>query len=59
QKNLGILASKPREVINGIAEIRKNYNEFEEHIEEFAKNFIPNGADNSAKIVAEILEEKR
>ncbi len=59
QKNLGVLASKPKGVVNGIIKIRKNYNEFEEHIKEFAKNFVPDGADNSAKIVAEILEEKR
>ncbi len=59
QKNLGVLASKPKNVVDGIAKIRKDYNKFEEHIEEFAKNFVPDGANNSAKIVAEILEEKR
>ena len=59
QKNLGILASSPKKVIAGIKEIRKNYSKFEENIEEFAENFVPNGADNSAKMVAEILEEKR
>jgi len=59
QKNLGVLASNPKDVVNGIAQIRKNYNKFEEYIEEFAKNFVPYGADTSAEIVADVLEEKR
>jgi len=59
QRNLGVLAHNPKEIVNGIAKIRKNYNEFEENIEEFAKHFVPDGADNSAKMVSEILEEKR
>ncbi len=59
QRNLGVLAPNPKEIVNGIAKIRKNYNEFDENIEEFAKHFVPDGADNSAKMVSEILEEKR
>ena len=35
------------------------YEEFEENLSEFSKNFVPNGAENSAKIAAQILEEKR
>ena len=32
---------------------------FEGNLNEFSKNFVPNGAENSAKIAAEMLEEKR
>ena len=58
-KNLGILATKTNQVINAISKIKKNYEEFEEKLNEFSKNFVPNGAENSAKIAAQILEEKR
>ena len=58
-KNLGILATKTTQVINAISKIKKNYEEFEEKLNEFSKNFVPNGAENSAKIAAQILEEKR
>ncbi len=39
--------------------IKENYEKFEENLSEFSKNFVPNGAENSAKIAAQILEEKR
>ncbi|MHA7733531.1 glycosyltransferase [Nitrosopumilus sp. S6] len=59
EKNLGILATKTKQVIEGISKIRENYEKFEESLDEFSKNFVPNGAENSAKIAAQTLEEKR
>ncbi|RMW38726.1 MAG: glycosyltransferase [Nitrosopumilus sp.] len=59
EKNLGILATKTKQVIEGISRIRENYAKFEESLNEFSKNFVPNGAENSAKIAAQTLEEKR
>ena len=59
EKNLGILATKTSQVIQGISKIKENYAAFESSLNEFSKNFVPNGAENSAKIAAEILEEKR
>jgi hypothetical protein len=59
KKNLGVLAVKTSQVIQGIAKIKENYDEFEDSLHEFSKNFIPNGAENSAKIVALTLEEKK
>ena len=59
EKSLGILAIKTRQVIEGISRIRENYERFEESLNEFSKNFVPNGAENSAKIAAQTLEEKR
>ena len=59
EKNLGILATKTKQVIEGISRIRENYSRFEESLNEFSKNFVPNGAENSAKIAAQTLEEKR
>ncbi len=59
EKNLGVLAVKTKQVVVAISKIKNNYNKFEENLAEFSKNFVPNGAESSAKIIAEILEEKR
>ena len=59
EKNLGVLAIKTKHVTKAISKIRDNYEEFEESLSEFSKNFVPNGAENSAKIAAQTLEEKR
>jgi hypothetical protein len=59
KKNLGVLATNTKQVIESISKIKNNYNKFEEKLSDFAKNFISNGAENSAKIAANILEEKR
>ena len=59
KKNLGILANKTHQVIKGIQKIKENYEEFEGNLKDFSKNFVSNGAENTAKIAVEILEEKR
>ena len=59
EKNLGVLAVNTKQVIRAISKIKDNYSKFEGNLDEFSRNFIPNGAENSAKIAAEILEEKR
>jgi len=59
EKNLGILAIKTKQVIQAISKIKENYEEFEGNLSEFSKNFVPNGAEYSAKIAAQILEEKK
>ena len=59
EKNLGLLAIKTNQVTKGISKIKENYEEFQDSLKEFSKNFVPNGAENSAKIAAQILEEKR
>ncbi|HIH98897.1 MAG TPA: glycosyltransferase, partial [Nitrosopumilus sp.] len=59
EKKLGILVSKTEQVVGAISKIKENYEIFEENLSEFSKNFVPNGAENSAKIARQILEEKR
>ena len=59
EKNLGILALKTKHVTKAISKIKENYDDFEDNLKQFSKNFIPNGAQNSAKIAYEILKEKR
>ena len=59
EKNLGVLAIKTSQVTHGISRIKENYAEFEDRLNIFSRNFIPNGAENSAKIAALSIEEKK
>ena len=59
KKNLGILAHKTSHVVKAIKTIKENYENFEENLSDFSKNFEGNGAENTAKIAVEILQEKR
>lgn len=59
EKKLGVLVTKTAQVTKAISQIKENYGIFEENLREFSKNFVPNGAENSAKIAAQTLEEKR
>ncbi|MFB5612145.1 MAG: glycosyltransferase [Nitrosarchaeum sp.] len=59
EKNIGVLAVKTKQVIEAILKIKNNYNKFEENLVDFSKNFVPYGAENTAKIAASILEEKK
>lgn len=59
ERNLGVLAIKTKQIIESISKIKENYNKFEESLVDFSKNFVPNGAENTAKIAAKILEEKK
>ena len=59
EKNLGVLAIKTKQVVGAISKIKDNYNKFEENLVDFSKNFDPNGAENTAKMAANILEEKK
>ncbi len=59
EKNLGILAKNKDQVIAGIVKIKKNYNNFQEQLDDFSKNFVSDGAETTAKIVNEVLDTKR
>ena len=56
---LGILAKNTSQVIEGLNKIKENHENFEGSVLEFSQNFVPNGAENTAKIASEFLEEKR
>ena len=59
EKNLGVLAKNTKEVLNGINKIKNNYDQFNESLKNFSSNFNGNGAENTARIVSEILEKKK
>jgi hypothetical protein len=56
ERHLGVFATKKKQVIMGVRKIQKNYDMYLEHVTEFAKNFDRNGAQNTAKIISEMLE---
>lgn len=56
EKKLGVLANNTKQVVRAVQDIQNNYNKYEERITEFARNFDRNGADNTARVIAEILD---
>jgi hypothetical protein len=59
EKNLGIMANDEKQVIGAITTIKNNYSKFEESLQEFSQNFERWGAENSAKIANDVLENKK
>ena len=59
EQNLGIMAKNKKQVILGVNNIKNNYNRFEEKLENFSNNFVANGAEYTAKIASETLENKK
>jgi hypothetical protein len=47
------------QIVQAVREMYENYDEFVDSVKQFSKNFNGNGVDNTAKIVSEILEDKK
>lgn len=58
QRGLGILAKSPARVVSAIKWIRDNAETLQESLNEFGKNFLGDGARNTAKIAAQTLDKK-
>lgn len=58
ENHLGVLAKNKAQVIAAISKISTNYNKYQESLANFSKNFLANGAENTAKIVRDELEKK-
>jgi len=59
EKQLGVLAESKKQVIKAIQMIRQAYNKYLEKLGVFSENFDGNGAENTAKIVSDVLERKK
>jgi len=57
--NLGLLARNTKQIITAIGKIERDYNKFQENLANFAPNFVGNGAENTAMLVKEILENTK
>ena len=56
EKKLGIMAHNRDHIVQAIDTLRNNYDSFQDSINEFSDHFNGNGAENTAKIVSEILQ---
>jgi hypothetical protein len=59
EKKLGLFAQNRVQIIQAIKEMYENYEEFTDSVKEFSSNFNGNGVNNTARIVSEILEDKK
>ena len=59
EKKLGLFAQNRVQIVEAIREIHENYEELSDSVNEFSRNFNGNGVNNTAKIVSEILEDKK
>ena len=59
EKKLGLYAQNRDQVIDAIGKLRSNYDDFQDSINQFSKNFNGNGAENTAKIISETLQGKK
>lgn len=59
EQDLGILARNKKQVLDAMTQIKNRIDGFSERLEVYKKNFVGNGAQTTAKIVCEMLENKR
>ena len=57
ERGLGALANSTGQIIGAIRDIRRNRSEYADRLSEFSKNFDGGGAQNAAKIAADMLGE--
>ena len=59
EKKLGLSAQNRDQIVSAIKRLRSNYDNYQGSVNEFSKNFNGDGAENTAKIVSEILQDKK
>lgn len=56
ERRLGILATNVKQTAKAVSEIHHNYNKYIENLEEFARNYVRNGASKTTEIISQMLE---
>ena len=59
EKKFGLFAQNRVQIVEAVREMHENYEEFADSVKEFSRKFNGNGVNNTAKIVSEILEDKK
>ena len=59
EKKLGLFAQNRVQIVGAVKEMYESYEELTDSVREFSRNFNGNGVNNTAKIVSEILEDKK
>ena len=57
EKKLGLMAHNRAQIVQAIYTLRSDYDGFQDSINNFSKNFNGNGAENTAKIISEFLQD--
>jgi len=59
EKKLGLLAKNRDQIVKAINTLKSNYDDFQDSVSQFSKNFDGNGAENTTKIISELLQNKK
>ena len=59
EKKLGLSAQNREQIVSAINRLRNDYDDFEGSVKTFSKNFNGNGAENTAKIISEVLQDAK
>ena len=59
EKKLGLLAKNRVQIVKAINTLKSNYDDFQDSVSQFSKNFDGNGAENTTKIISELLQNKK
>ena len=59
EKKLGLIAHNRDQIVQAIQKIKSDYDDFQGSVNEFSKNFNGNGAENTAKIISEVLQDAK
>ena len=58
EHKLGILANNSKQLVSAILNLKQNYETFTQAVSEYQKNFVSDGARNTARLAAEMLESR-
>jgi len=59
EKKLGLIAHNRDQIVQAIQKLKSEYDDFQDSVSKFSKNFNGNGAENTAKIISELLQDKK
>ena len=59
ENKLGLSAQNREQIVNAVKTLRSNYDDFCDSVSHFSKNFNGDGAQNTAMIISEILQDKK
>ena len=59
ERKLGLVAQNRDQIIKAITSLRSDYDSFQDSVNQFSKNFNGDGAENTAKIISELLQDKK
>ena len=59
EKKMGLAGQNREQIVNAISNLRSDYDSFQDSVNQFSKSFNGNGAENTAKMISELLESKK